>query len=105
MQIKNYKDITKNAGVDLTFKDRLKRMLECELQNNEFAEFVTTGICPNENKVVDVILAAQIEKAMRGDDNAFKNVRDSIGEKPSDRVEENRTVRVIMDESIKEYGE
>ena len=54
----------------------------------------------------EAIAIAQINKALKGDNNAFKNIRDTIGEKPIDRVQftptnENlKEVEDLLNESI-----
>ena len=43
------------------------------------------------------ITIALIEKAMQGDTKAFEVIRDTIGEKPTDKVEMDGGVRFVFD--------
>lgn len=51
---------------------------------------------------------ALIEKAMNGDTKAFEVIRDSIGEKPTDKIEQsgelNNTITVKLAGDIEEWG-
>ena len=96
-----------NITKDETFRIRVNEMLnrEVTLPDNELVELYSTGTLRNKSKVRDIIIAAQVKKAMAGDNGSFVILRDTAGEKPVDEVKENRTVRIVMDERIKEYGE
>ena len=54
------------------------------------------------------ISLALIQKAMNGDTKAFEVIRDSIGEKPTDKIEQsgelNNTITVKLAGDIEEWG-
>lgn len=58
---------------------------------------------PTEGKgtVVEEIVAAQVKKALEGDTKAFEVLRDTIGEKPSNKIE--TSVTNENKELIKKY--
>ena len=42
------------------------------------------------------------QKAIKGDVNAFNSIRDTIGEKPTDKVEHSGAIPVVIDDDIRE---
>lgn len=48
------------------------------------------------------ISLAMIKKALQGDTKAFEVIRDSIGEKPKDKVEHSGAIPVVIDDDIGE---
>lgn len=61
-----------------TFAETLRKLLEIELTNSK-GEKVTTR---------EAISTALIKKALSGDRAAYAEIRDTIGEKPIDQVEQ-----------------
>lgn len=55
----------------------------------------------NGSSVLEEIIAAQLKRAMTGDTRAFEALRDTSGEKPTDKVEANVTNENA--ELLKEY--
>ena len=53
----------------------------------------------------DYLAATMIMKASLGDTKAYEVVRDTIGQKPVERLEQDTVMRVVMDGAVKEYGE
>lgn len=70
----------------------MKEMLDILLQNERTDD--KTG---NKKQTQEWILIAQINKALKGDSRAFQNIRDTVGEKPVDKVQFTPT-----NESLKE---
>ena len=72
------------------FKETLETLLSmCMEDGKEMAvEDITSfkGIKGQNISVQEAILIAQIQKAMKGDTRAAEYVRDTIGQKPSDKV-------------------
>ena len=72
------------------FKETLETLLSmCMEDGKEMAvEDITSfkGIKGKNISVQEAILIAQIQKAMKGDTRAAEYVRDTIGQKPSDKV-------------------
>lgn len=72
---------------------RLKRSLRERLQ------LILEGKC-GATEVADMVALAIIEKALTGDVRAFEVIRDSIGEKPSEKAEiqAGETLRIVWEE-------
>lgn len=60
---------------------------------------------PENPTMQDCVSAALVVKASMGDVKAFEVIRDTIGEKPIERVEQDTVVRVMLPDSIQEYGD
>lgn len=73
-----------------TFRDMLEILLEKEI-TNKAGEKATTQ---------EAISISLIKKAMSGDVRAFEVIRDTIGQKPQDKIETTQTVMNIQDEKI-----
>lgn len=50
------------------------------------------------------IVKALINEAEDGNVKAFETIRDSIGQKPKEEIEQKQEIRVVMDDNIKEWG-
>lgn len=61
-----------------TFAEELRLLLEAEITNDN-GEKVTTR---------KAISTALVKKAIKGDKGAYEQIRDTVGEKPTDRVEQ-----------------
>lgn len=91
-----------------TFKESLIELLDIPVDKNAMNELLgavgVNGIL-EEPKLSDFLAAGMVAKAAMGDTKAFEVVRDTMGQKPTDKVAEDRTIRVVMDDRVKEYGE
>lgn len=56
----------------------------------------------NNNKKISI---AQIKKARAGDSKAFEVIRDTIGEKPTDKVESSNEVTIKFSDEMRGWGE
>ena len=70
-------------------RKRLKEELLALLETNEWQEKISLAL---------------IMKAAEGDTKAFEVIRDTIGEKPKEEVEQKQEIKVVMDDNIKEWG-
>ena len=74
-----------------TFKDRLKWLMELPMGEGEITEdtdIKNIRLIPSANlTAIDQIIVAQFQKAAKGDTKAAEFIRDTIGEKPTDKVE------------------
>lgn len=72
------------------FKETLETLLSMAMEDGKemAVEDITSfkGIKGQNISVQEAILIAQIQKAMKGDTRAAEYVRDTIGQKPSDKV-------------------
>ena len=85
--------LTRSKVVDFirkTMKEMLEILLDKEITNNK-GETATT---------LEAISVSLIKKAMSGDVRAFEVLRDTIGQKPTDKVEQTSTNININDEKI-----
>ena len=79
---------------------------------------IASGIARNERKTLKEQLLillengdtqkevslALISKALTGDTKAFEVIRDTIGEKPKEQVEQKQEVKIVMDDKLEEWG-
>ena len=78
---------------------------------------IASGIARNERKTLKEQLLillesgdtqkevslALISKALTGDTKAFEVIRDTIGEKPKEQVEQKQEVKIVMDDKLEEW--
>ena len=50
------------------------------------------------------ITRALIDKAEDGDTKAFEVVRDTLGQKPKEQVEQKQEIKVVMEDTLNEWG-
>lgn len=88
-------------------KDTLKALLTLPLDESQVADIETIkSLAALEGKnitVQEAILLQQVKKAMNGDTKAAEYVRDTAGDKPTDKVELNS--KIDLDEKINEIEE
>lgn len=79
---------------------------------------IASGIARNERKTLKEQLLillengdtqkevslALISKALTGDTKAFEVIRDTIGEKPKEQIEQKQEVKIVMDDKLEEWG-
>lgn len=74
-----------------TFKDRLKWLMELPMGEGEITEdtdIKNIRLIPSANlTAIDQIIVAQFQKAAKGDTKAAEFIRDTIGEKPKEKME------------------
>lgn len=51
------------------------------------------------------ITQALIDKAEDGDTKAYEVVRDTLGQKPKEEVEQKQEIKIVMDDDTKEWGQ
>lgn len=105
---KELSNMVKESG-QRTFKESLTDLLDIPVDRMAMSEMLgaigASDLTPQSPTMSDFLAAGMIAKAAMGDTKAFEVVRDTVGQKPVDRVEEDRVVRVMMDPTIKKYGE
>lgn len=106
---KELSTMVKQSGPVKTFKESLTDLLDIPVDKTAMSEMLgavgASNLTPQAPTMSDFLAAGMIVKAAMGDTKAFEVVRDTIGQKPVDRVEQDRVVRVMMDPNIKKYGE
>lgn len=88
------------------FRETLETLLSMNMENGDgvAVDTITSfkGIKGQNISVQEAILIAQIQKAMKGDTRAAEYVRDSIGQKPTDKIEADFIVPVFGGEDALE---
>lgn len=91
-----------------TFSQSLTELLDIRVAPEQMTELLGSINSPSiiDNPTLnDYLAATMIVKAAMGDNKAFEIVRDTIGQRPVENIHEDRTIRVLMDEKVQEYGE
>ena len=74
-----------------TFKDRIKWLMELPMGEGsvtEDADIKNIRLIPAANlTAIDQIIVAQFQKAAKGDTKAAEFIRDTLGEKPKEKME------------------
>ena len=84
------------------FKETLETLLSMSMENgkevsvDDIASF--KGIKGQNISVQEAILIAQVQKAMKGDTRAAEYLRDTIGQKPTDKIETDFIIPVFSGE-------
>lgn len=104
--VKNGKKGGKRSGevrrAKKAFKETLETLLSMKMENGDeisvedIASF--RGIKGQNISVQEAILIAQVQKAMKGDTRAAEYLRDTIGQKPTDKIETDFIIPVFAGE-------
>ena len=74
-----------------TFKDRIKWLMELPMDEGSVTEdtdIKNVRLIPSANlTAIDQIIVAQFQKAAKGDTKAAEFIRDTLGEKPKEKME------------------
>lgn len=83
-------------------RETLTYLLDLPIEKGKAAQLTKIKNLANVNDInlstEQAILLALIQKAMTGDVNAFTAIRDTIGEKPTDKIETTGEVVIINDD-------
>lgn len=92
-----------------TFKEKLTGLLDIPVDRDKMSEMlantVDSSVIPEAPTLSDYLAGAMIMKATMGDTKAYEVIRDTIGEKPVERVEQDTIINVRMPNEYREYGE
>ena len=92
------KELARQGGIRSGEAKREKKLLK---------EYLEIALSMQDNDGEDrytKITRALVDKAEDGDTKAFEVVRDTLGQKPKEEVEQKQEIKVVMDDSIKEWG-
>ena len=96
---------SKKAQREIQEKGRKANKAKCEARKTLKEELL---LLLSEGNTQNKLSLALIEKAMNGDTKAFEVIRDTIGEKPTDKIEQsgelNNTITVKLAGDIEEWG-
>lgn len=87
------------------FKETLTSLLEIPVDRDKMAEMLQNENVPDKPTMGDYLAGAMIMKAAMGDTKAYEVIRDTMGQKPVERIEQDTIVQVRMPSEYKEYGE
>lgn len=91
------------------FKDTLTSLLNIPVDKEKLGEMMggtlDDSVLPENPTMADYLAGAMIMKAALGDTKAYEVVRDTMGQKPVEQIQQDTNIRVVMDGAIKEYGE
>lgn len=91
------------------FASKLMTYLDIPVDKTKMVDMLAGSVAeeliPDTPTLGDYLAGAMITKSLMGDTKAFEVIRDTCGEKPIDRVEQDTVIRVEMPQDIKEYGE
>ena len=91
----------KKGGLKSGEVRREKRLLRSTLEKMLKDKLFVDGKKMSRAEVITVSL---LNKAALGDVSAYLAIRDTIGEKPSDKQEVDSTVRVVMDQEAEDFS-
>lgn len=91
------REIARKGGIASGEVRRRKKTLKEAL-------LIALEIEKGDKTVQQIGVEALLERFMSGDIQAFTTVRDTIGEKPKDEVEQKQEIKVVMDNKLEEWG-
>lgn len=92
------KEVTRNGGIKSGESRREKKMLK------EYLEMILAMEDDMGEDRYTKITKALIDKAEDGDTKAFEVVRDTLGQKPKEQVEQKQEIKVVMEDTLNEWG-
>lgn len=87
------------------FKNKLTELLNTPMGTEMRNRFREDGISLQSDRINDAIHAALVIQAMNGNIQAYTTIRDTMGHKPVDQVQNDVLVRIEMPKGAKELGE
>ena len=97
---KNLKPIRDSKVARELQEKSVKKRKENQKQRILFRKVIEEKLGEN----IDDIVEAMMKKSKSGDVSAATWLRDTIGQKPKDEVEQKQEVRVVMDSKLEEWG-
>lgn len=97
--------VTNKPNNKILFKESLTNLLSIPVDKDAMQEMLPNCEAPENPNMGDYLAGAMIMKAALGDTKAYEVIRDTIGQKPVERVEQDTVMRVVMDQTVQEYGE
>lgn len=84
-----------------------KKSQEINAKKRTLKEYLELALAIEDEEGTDKytkIVKALINEAEDGNVKAFETIRDSIGQKPKEEIEQKQEIKVVMDDNIKEWG-
>ena len=84
------------------FKEQIELLLSLPLKEEEtIKQIEMLGIDTDNIDNQMAMIIAMWQKAIKGDVQAFNTLRDTVGEKPKDKVEHSGAIPVVIDDDIR----
>ena len=87
------------------FKEKLQDVLKIPLDSLLKKRYQEQGVPLPNGTLADAITASIVIQAMSGNVGAYTTIRDTLGYKPADKVQNDVQIKVDMAPAVKELGE
>lgn len=102
---KSMTDIVAREKESNIFQEKLRQMVNTPMDQVMRRSFAEKGIPISNGTLADAMTASLVLQAMNGNIAAYTTIRDTLGYKPVERVQNNVTVEIKMPQAVKELGE
>lgn len=89
----------------LDFRNKLEQIMKLKVSPEMIANFHEKGLDLKDPNIADAVSASVVVQALCGNIAAFTTIRDTMGQKPVDKVENNTTIQVVLSDEVKKLGE
>ena len=87
------------------FKEKLQDVLKIPLDSLLKKRYQEQGVPLPNGTLADAVTASIVIQAMSGNVGAYTTIRDTLGYKPADKVQNDVQIKVDMAPAVKELGE
>lgn len=88
-----------------SFANSLANLLSIKVDRDSIVEQLNNNNVPDDPTMADYLAATMIAKAALGDTKAYEVIRDSVGQKPTEQISQDTTIRIVTSNNdIQEYG-
>jgi len=102
---KSMTDIVAREKESNIFQEKLRQMVNTPMDQVMRRSFAEKGIPISNGTLADAMTASIVLQAMNGNIAAYTVIRDTLGYKPVEKVQNNVTVEIKMPEAVRELGE
>ena len=89
----------------LDFRNKLEQIMQLKVSPEMIANFHDKGLDLKNPNIADAVSASLVVQALCGNIAAFTTIRDTVGQKPVDKIENNTTIQVVLSDEVKRLGE
>ena len=87
------------------FQDKLRTMVNTPMDQVMRRHFAEKGIPISNGTLADAMTASLVLQAMNGNIAAYTTIRDTLGYKPVEKVQNDISIEIKMPQAVKELGE
>jgi len=102
---KEAKKLVKREQETNEFKEKLQNVLKIPLDSLLKKRYQDQGVPLPNGTLADAVTASIVIQAMSGNVSAYTTIRDTLGYKPADKVQNDVQIKVDMAPAVKELGE